>query len=102
MQSKLRQVLTVFETADSPLSLPQIARDLDIPPDRLEGMIQHWVRRGKIRETGSPAGCGSCGHQTGCPFVMEMPRRYELAYYREENISLLPVTQCGPSKSCCL
>jgi hypothetical protein len=102
MQSKLRQVLTVFETADHPLSLPQIARDLDISPDRLEGMIQHWVRRGKIRETGSPAACGPCGHQTGCPFVMEIPRSYELAYYREEDIRLLPMNPCGHSKPCCL
>ncbi|MFO7541005.1 MAG: FeoC-like transcriptional regulator [Chloroflexota bacterium] len=78
MQSKLRQVLTVFETADSPRSLPQIARDLDLPVDRLEGMIQHWVRKGKIRPSGSLTECGTCGHQGGCPFVMTMPRSYEL------------------------
>jgi hypothetical protein len=53
MQSKLRQVLTIFETADSPLSLPQIARNLDVTPEHLEGMIQHWVRKGKIRPSGS-------------------------------------------------
>lgn len=77
-QSKLRQVLTIFETADSSLSLPQIARDLDVPVDRLEGMIQHWVRKGKIRPSGSLTECGTCGHQEGCPFVMTMPHSYEL------------------------
>jgi hypothetical protein len=77
-QSTLRQVLTVFETADSPLSLSQIARDLDITPDRLEGMIQHWVRKGRIRHSRSLTECGSCGLQGGCPFVMPMPRSYEL------------------------
>jgi hypothetical protein len=78
MQSKLRQVLTVFETADSPLSLPQIARELDVTPERLEGMIQHWVRRGKIRQSGSLTDCGTCGQQGGCPFVMALPRSFEI------------------------
>lgn len=77
-QSKLRQVLTIFENADGPLSLPGIARELDVSQARLEMMIQHWVRRGKIRESGGLSECGSCGHQDGCAFVMEMPRSYEL------------------------
>jgi hypothetical protein len=78
-QSKLRQVLTVFQTATGPLSLPQIARDLEVTPERLDVMIQHWVRKGRIRESGSVTECGSCGHSGSCAFVMEMPRTYELA-----------------------
>lgn len=77
-QSTLRQVLTIFETAVVPLSLPQIARELEVSLGQLEGMIQHWVRKGKIRESGSVTECGSCGHQGGCPFVIELPRSYEL------------------------
>jgi hypothetical protein len=77
-QSTLRQVLTIFETAQVPLSLPQIARELEVSLEQLEGMIQHWVRKGKIRESGSAIECGSCGHQGGCPFVFELPRSYEL------------------------
>ncbi|WP_420643878.1 FeoC-like transcriptional regulator [Candidatus Leptofilum sp.] len=83
-QSTLRQVLTIFETAVTPLSLPQIARQLDVSPQRLETMIQHWVRKGKIRESGSLTECGSCGQHGACPFVMEMPRTYELA--RETDV----------------
>ncbi len=86
-QSTLRQVLTIFETAQAPLSLPQIARELEVSLEHLEGMIQHWVRKGKIRESGALAECGSCGHQRGCPFVIELPRSYELVT-ETNNISL--------------
>lgn len=68
----------IFETTSRPLSLPQIAHELDVSPERLEGMIQHWVRKGKIRESGSVTECGGCGHKGACPFVMAMPRSYEL------------------------
>lgn len=78
-QSTLRQVLIIFETAVTPLSLPQIARDLNVSPERLEGMIQHWVRKGKIRQSTALTACGSCGSNGGCPFVLDMPRTYELA-----------------------
>lgn len=78
-QSTLRQVLTIFETAHAPLSLPQIARELEVSRERLEGMIQHWVRKGKIRESHSQSECGGCGHKGACPFVLDLPRSYELA-----------------------
>lgn len=77
-QSTLRQVLTIFETAVTPLSLPQIARALDVSPEQLDGMIQHWVRKGKIRQSNTLTECGSCGSNGACPFVMQLPRTYEL------------------------
>jgi hypothetical protein len=77
-QTTLRQVLTIFETTNRPFSLPQLAHELNVSPERLDGMIQHWVRKGKIRASGSVTECGSCGHNGACPFVMEMPRSYEL------------------------
>lgn len=76
--SKLRQVLQVFEEAEGPLSLSQVAYDLDLPPDRLEAMIDHWMRRGKIRSGSALSNCGTCGDQDGCPFVVDLPRSYEL------------------------
>jgi hypothetical protein len=78
-QSTLRQVLTMFETAVAPLSLPQMAHELGVSPEQLEGMIQYWVRKGKIRESAAATECGSCGSKNGCAFVMEMPRTFELA-----------------------
>ena len=78
-QSTLRQVLTVFENADGPLSLTRIAHELEVSVPRLEGMIRYWVRKGKLRESASPTNCGTCGSQEGCPFVYDLPRSYELA-----------------------
>ncbi len=92
-QSTLRQVLTVFETAGTSLSLPQIARELDVSQERLEGMLQHWVRKGKIRENISPTECGTCGHKgAACPFVMDMPRSYELVVDNAIPLNVIGVT----------
>lgn len=92
--STLRQVLTVFEEADGPLSLSNVAHQLDVSQAHLEGMLQYWVRKGRIRETAAGKECGSCGIKGDCPFVMEMPRSYELA----PAGGVIPLTEVG---SCC-
>ncbi len=80
MTTTLRTVLTAFEQADRPLSLTQLATDLSVPPAMLEGMIDFWVRKGRLRETSAVENvCASCGHGNSCPLVIQMPRRYELA-----------------------
>jgi hypothetical protein len=97
-QSTLRQVLTMFETAVAPLSLQQMAHELGVSLEQLEGMIQHWVRKGKIRESGSVTECGSCGSKDGCAFVMEMPRTFELVKNSDAiPLNVLGVT-CGRKK----
>ena len=90
--STLRQVLTIFEQADDALSLVHIARELEISTARLEGMLQYWVRKGRIREAVDPSsGCTSCGITGECPFVMALPRSYELA----TDDSVIPVETIG-------
>lgn len=84
-QSRLSQVLAIFEKADRPLSLPEIARDLGVSREGLEGMIQYWVRRGRIHEITSLTDCGTCGESGSCAFVMQMPRTYQLA--GEDNLT---------------
>ncbi|PID86034.1 MAG: hypothetical protein CSA11_11490 [Chloroflexi bacterium] len=87
--SKLRQVLMAFEKTNGSLSMAQLAQDLDVSPEQLNGMIQHWVRKGKIREVQELSECGNCGSgddEASCAFVMEMPRSYELA--SEDTIPL--------------
>jgi len=74
----LRQVLQAFEETRTPRTLSQLARELDLPPGMLEGMIDHWVRKGRLRETGSGPACTTCGHSAGCPFIAKMPRSFEL------------------------
>lgn len=93
-QSTLRQVLTIFETAKKPLSLPQIARELDVSTARLEEMLQFWVRKGKLRVSGSATVCSTCGTKGACPFVLTMPRTYELVR-KEDDFGTQPgLTAC--------
>ena len=80
MTTMLRQVLNAFEDSAGPRSLGKLAKELDIAPGMLEGMIDYWVRKGKLREAGSgTATCTTCGKATSCPFIMKLPRSYELA-----------------------
>ncbi len=55
-----------------------MARDLGIERVMLESMIEYWIRKGRLREVSAPA-CDTCGSAQGCPFIMTLPRRYELA-----------------------
>lgn len=82
--SMLRQVLAAFKDTVQPLSLSQLARQLDVDQALVEDMIGYWVRKGKLRDSSlenscASGGCGGCTVGAGsCPFVVEMPRRYEL------------------------
>lgn len=78
MTTTLRAVLTAFEEAHQPLSLRELAMKLDVTPGLLDGMLAHWIRKGKLREVRSASQCGTCGGAEGCPFMMHMPRSYEL------------------------
>ena len=96
-KSTLSQVLDAFEESKGPLTMSQIARDLHVSPARLEGMIQYWVRKGKLQETVAYSDCGTCGRGEGdCPFVIELPRSYELV---TENSITIPLTTIDASCS---
>ncbi|MFN2276252.1 MAG: FeoC-like transcriptional regulator [Candidatus Promineifilaceae bacterium] len=92
-KSTLGQVLAAFEDNSKPMTLAQIARDLDVSAARLEGMIQYWVRKGRLREVVSFSDCGTCGRGPGdCPFTVELPRSYELV---TEDSLTIPLTAAG-------
>ena len=100
MANQLRQVLRAFEENDAPLSMTDMARQLDVTPAMLEGMIQHWVRNGKLREVldCSTESCGSCGSNDNCPFAGNYPaRRYELA---KDELIQIDVTVGGGCAKC--
>lgn len=78
MPATLRDVLHAFETAERPCTLNQMARDLDITPGLLDSMIQHWVRKGKLRPVHSGSACDTCGGASQCPFIAALPPTYEL------------------------
>lgn len=78
----LHQVLHEIAQARGPLSLNDLARRLEVEPGALEGMINFWVRKGRISagsvEGCASGGCGSCGEVAGCPFAGKAPRVFFL------------------------
>ena len=92
----LRQVLQELEMAQGPISLEELSRRLDIDRDALRGMIEFWVRRGRLQNhddamaaalaacpTGSCSGC-RLGPQD-CSFGTNMPRMYSLVRQQDER-----------------
>jgi hypothetical protein len=76
MTTMLQAVLTAFEEARGPISLNEMARDLGIAPGMLDGLIEHWVRKGKVRACSGGSACASC--HSACSYSPTMPRSYEL------------------------
>ncbi len=80
MTTTLSRVLQLFEQHAAPLSLVEMARALEVEPDLLAEMLTYWVQRGKLREVdGGNGQCTLCNDRQSCPFVVRLPRRYELA-----------------------
>ena len=85
----LNQVLQEIKFAKSALNLSDLSHKLGIERSALDGMIQFWVRKGKLRDddaelaavtnTCSPSICGgSCTGMAVCPFVAKMPKTYSI------------------------
>jgi len=85
----LWQILHEVEAAQGPLDLNELSRRLDIERSALDGMIQFWVRKGRLVDDAVVAGqattvCASHACSRGCPgpqqcsFVLKMPRTITL------------------------
>jgi hypothetical protein len=85
----LRQVLEELKTAQGPVNMNELARQLGVDRDVLQSMIEFWVRKGRLQdddqalvavlEACTSGDCaGSCPGPQGCPFVMKMPRTFSL------------------------
>ena len=86
----LRELLRLVETAGGPISLTALSQQLGVDAAVLDGMLQHWVRKGRLVMDGGaamacshgggcmPGGCGSCAGLTSCPFVARLPVTYRL------------------------
>jgi hypothetical protein len=95
MTTTLRQVLNIFEESAHPLSLAEIARDLGVEAGVLEGMLQYWVHRGRLREvSGDAAICPMCSKHEHCAIMPDMPRRYELVTGSRRELPLSPNCLC--------
>jgi hypothetical protein len=77
--TSLRRLLDLFEVSRGALSIPDLADELGVTPERAESMVDFWVRKGKIRVSSVLSDCGSCGVKGNCPLVFDLPQIYELA-----------------------
>ena len=76
--SKLSSLLTKIEESSGAFSIQALARELDLTPERVESMLEYWVRKGRIRATEESKDCGSCGLNSNCPYILKLPQTYEL------------------------
>ena len=87
----LRDLLRLVETAEGPISLADLGRQLGVDAAVLDGMLQYWVRKGRLvmdGRAGSVAcsggctsmggGCGSCSGVASCPFMARLPVTYRV------------------------
>lgn len=85
----ISQVIREIKKSGGTISLDELNRRLGIERSALEGMLEYCVRRGILRSDNAEngefgcgethGGCGSsCAGYQGCPFVVNMPKMYEL------------------------
>lgn len=87
----LQLILQEIESAGGTVNLADLSRKLDVEPGALEGMLEFWVRKGRLRSSrqggnfcSASAACGgSCGGIQGCPFVIQMPHTFSLVTDRD-------------------
>lgn len=84
----LRDVLQAVESAQGPITLVELSRRLGLDPGVLEGMLQHWERKGRLVISSSSAmtcdmdcasiqcACGTGAGSSCCPFIARLPRSY--------------------------
>ncbi len=80
----LYQLLHEIESAPGTLTISQLAAQMRVEESALWGMIDFWVRKGRIRSDAvsdgaiaapvcGGASCNQCPGATQCPFVVKMP-----------------------------
>lgn len=85
----LWKILYEVEAAQGPLDLNELCRRLDIERSALDGMIQFWVRKGRLVDDAVTAGqattvCASyacsrnCPEPQHCSFALKTPRTITL------------------------
>ncbi len=87
----LREVLQAVEAAEGPITLNELSRRLELDPRVLDGMLEHWSRRGKLvvdgvtgtacagSMTSASCSCGLAMDKVNCPFLVRLPKSYSLS-----------------------
>jgi len=83
----LRQVLRELESATGPVELNALSRKLGVERSALQGMIEFWVRKGRLKDEYAVAIKGTCvsddcavtcSDAHTCPLVTKLPRSLSL------------------------
>ncbi len=84
----LNQILTEIQQASGPITINELSRRMGIDSSALQGMIDFWVRKGRLRDDDAlvedEAACDTdaCGDNcfglSACPFTAKMPRSYSI------------------------
>ncbi len=91
----LQQILQELEATQGPVSLSDLARKLDVERSALEGMIEFWVRKGRLKDDTQEANAiyslcnsaacgGSCPASQECHPVTKMPRTFSLVVQNKD------------------
>lgn len=65
----LKQVLAEIEKSNGTVRMEVLSRKLGIDPAVLEGLVEHWVRKGRLqRMNQDDLLCSSSGCKETCPF----------------------------------
>jgi hypothetical protein len=86
--STLRRVLDEIQSERGPISLAELSRRLDVEQSALEGMIDFWIQKGRLRADlflSAPTSCASdqcdasCPKAASCGHMTNLPRTFSLA-----------------------
>ena len=90
----LIQVLREIKTSQGMLNLDDLSRKLGVERSALQGMIDYWVRKGRLQDDQEkatttdmciPMSCaGSCTGPRNCSFKMKMPKTYSISWQNED------------------
>ena len=75
----LKEIIALIDEGDSGLTLPELARRLDVPPGLLHHMLLTLVQRGRLEEVGPDQRvCTSCGDRPTCLLLALSGARYRI------------------------
>jgi hypothetical protein len=70
-------------------SLGDIARHLDADPEAVRGMLEQWIRKGRVRRHLAGAACGGCSQCEGSGLEV-----YEWLHDGGSRLALQPEKSC--------
>ncbi len=91
----LQQILLELEATQGPVSLSDLARNLGVEQSALKGMIEFWVRKGRLKDDAQEAKAihslcsgaicgGDCPTSQKCHIVTKGPRTFSLLVHDKD------------------